>query len=115
MADSIKEYVGDDGVRSYIAPQDYLDASHIVATVDGVEITQSDELTTTTYILEDQSGTIYATFGSAIVLQGLNIVIKRVTPNAALVVFDNGSTYNANDQNTAYLQSLYISVEAKEQ
>jgi len=113
--DSIKNYIGDDTVRSYIAPQSYLERSHIVATVDGSEITQSDELTDTTYILENQSGTIYATFGSSIVLQGLDIVIKRVTPNEPLVVFDNASTYDANDQNTAYLQSLYISVEGREQ
>ena len=115
MPDSIKTYTGDESVRSYIAPQDYIDNSHIVATVDGVTITQSDELTTTTFILEDQSGTMYATFGSSIVLQGLEVIIKRVTPNAPLVVFENGSTYDANDQNTAYLQCLYKIVEHDEQ
>jgi len=115
MADSIKTYTGVEATRSYLAPQNYLDTSHIIATVDAVEITQSDELTDTTFVLEDQSGSIYATFGASITLNSLDIVIKRVTPEAALVVFDNGSTIQARDLNTAFNQATYIAVEAKEQ
>ena len=115
MADSIKTYTGVEATRSYLAPQNYLDTSHIIATVGGVTITQSDSITTTTFVVEDQSGSIYATFGASVTLEGLEVIVKRDTPEAALVVFDNGVTIQARDLNTAFNQAIYIAVEAREQ
>ena len=114
MADSIKSYTGVEATRNYLAPQNFLDNDHIIATVDGVPITQSDELTATTFFLEDQSGSIYAVFGASVILDTFDIVLQRVTPEAALVVFENGSTNQARDLNVAYAQATYIAIEARD-
>ncbi len=115
MSTSFTQHTGDEGVRSYLAPQDYIDKSHVQAFVDDVQVTQSESLTPTTFILEDISGSIYATFGSSITLQGLTIDIKRTTPQEAIVDFQNGSTNQASDLNTAFQQAVYIAIEAREQ
>lgn len=112
---SIKIYTGDDGVRSYICPQEFIDRSHIKVTVDDVELTQSEELTLTTYIVEDQSGTWYITIGNDIALTGLEVVALRDTPTAGIVDFVNGSTLQDIDLTTAYRQAVYVAEEAKEQ
>lgn len=113
--ESIKTYTGDDGTRSYLSPQEFIDESHITASVDGVDITRTDTLTDNTFVVEDQSGSYYATFGASVVLQGLEIIVKRTTPKSPLVEFDNGNTYNASDLNTATNQAIYIATEAAEQ
>jgi len=115
MADSIKTYTGVEATRSYLSPQEFIEKEHIIATVDGNTITQSEELTTTTFIIEDQSGSFFATFGSAIILDTFDIVLTRVTPTSPIVDFDNGSVIQARDLNTAYNQAVFIATEAKEQ
>ncbi len=115
MSTSFTQHTGDEGVRSYLAPQDYIDKSHVQAFVDDVQVTQSESLTPTTFILEDISGSIYATFGSSITLQGFTIDIKRVTPETSIINFVNGTTNQASDFNTSFKQSSYIAVETREQ
>lgn len=115
MSTSFTQHTGDEGVRSYLAPQDYIDKSHVQAFVDDVQVTQSESLTPTTFILEDISGSIYATFGSSIILQGLNIDLKRVTPETSIINFVNGTTNQASDFNTSFQQSSYIAIEVREQ
>ncbi len=115
MSTSFTQHTGDEGVRSYLAPQDYIDKSHVQAFVDDVQVTQSESLTPTTFILEDISGSIYATFGSSIILQGFTIDLKRVTPEASIINFVNGTTNQASDFNTSFQQSSYIAVEVREQ
>ncbi len=115
MSTSFTQHTGDEGVRSYLAPQEYIDNYHVKAFVDSVEVTQSDALTPTTFILEDISGSIYATFGSAITLQGLVIDLKRVTPETSIINFVNGTTNQASDFNTSFQQASYIAIEVREQ
>ena len=115
MSTSFTQHTGDEGVRSYLAPQEYIDNYHVKAFVDSVEVTQSDALTPTTFILEDISGSIYATFGSAITLQGFTIDLKRVTPETSIINFVNGTTNQASDFNTSFQQSSYIAIEVREQ
>lgn len=115
MSTSFTQHTGDEGVRSYLAPQEYIDKSHVQAFVDDVQVTQSESLTPTTFILEDISGSIYATFGSSITLQGFTIDLKRVTPEASIINFVNGTTNQASDFNTSFQQASYIAVEVREQ
>jgi hypothetical protein len=115
MADSFKTYTGDETIRSYLSPPEFIEAANIKAFVDGIEQTQSDGLTTTTFIVEDISGAFNVTFGSAIILEGLDLLIQRVTPQTPYVDFQNGSTNQARDLNTSYQQAVYIAIEAREQ
>jgi len=112
--ETIQKYTGVEATRSYLCTQDFLDASYIKASVNGLTITQSDELTDTTFVVEEQSGSYYVTFGASIVLEGAFILTIRDTPTTPLVVFDNGSTIQARDLNVAFTQAVHIAVEAKD-
>lgn len=113
--ETIKQYTGDEATRSYLSPQTFLDKSYIYASVSGLLITQSDTLTDTTFIVEEQSGSYYATFGASILLQGGNIIILRKTPSDPLVVFSNSSTIQARDLNVSFTQAVHIAVEVDDQ
>lgn len=110
MANSIKQYTGDGVTGKWLAPQEFLDASHIRVTVNAVELTQGVD-----FEVISESGSLYVELDSSYHALTDPIVVWRNTPVSGLVVFTNGATYDANDQNMAYYQCLYAIEELREQ
>jgi len=99
MANSYVDTPGDGSTVLYPFTFGYLDPAHITLLVDGVSVT---------FTFSGQQ-TVQADVAPA---NGTNVRVKRTTPTAALVDFNNGSTLLEGDLDTATLQSIYIAQEA---
>jgi|TARA_R110002124_G_scaffold78037_4_gene208628 hypothetical protein len=100
MALSRETYVGDGVINLYSVPFPYLSKTHLQVFVDAV----SD----TTFTWVTDSSIALTTVASS----GVAVVLKRVTPTAFMVDFEDGATLEEGDLDTATRQALMVAEES---
>jgi hypothetical protein len=107
MPNTFVQYEGDAATATYTVPFQYLEQPHVRVSVNGFPMTNGAHY--------DFSGPSSVVFRTTFIPQVNAIVdIRRRTPTAALVTYQNAAVLTAEDLNTAVLQTLYIVEEVQD-
>lgn len=101
MANSYAGYTGNGSNRNFAVPFPYISQSHVTVKVNGVSVTFA-------WLNPSLIQTTVAPAGSTMV------VVKRTTPTAPLVDYEDGSTLVETDLDTSALQAQYIGEELQD-